>query len=310
MASPGSAASAEAAAGVTRGALVAELAELLGAPHEARFVVDEAVGLGLFLGQPDAPIGPLGPAVITAARAMASRRAAGEPLQYVLGHWSFRSLDLLVDRRVLVPRPETEQVVEVALAEARRLPGDRGLVIVDAGTGSGAIALSMAEELGVEGASSVWAVDASADALEVAAANLERVRVQHRAAWPRVALLESDWLSALPAELRGGVDLVVGNPPYVSEEEWPQLDPVVRSEPRSALVAGAASDGTAGLADVEELLLQSLDWLARPGTVVLELAPHQADAASALASRIGYGDVRIEPDLARKPRALVARIGN
>jgi release factor glutamine methyltransferase len=310
MASPGSAASAEAAAGVTRGALVAELAELLGAPHEARFVVDEAVGRGLFLGQPDVPMGPLGPAVIAAARAMAGRRAAGEPLQYVLGHWSFRSLNLLVDRRVLVPRPETEQVVEVALAEARRLTGDRGLVIVDAGTGSGAIALSMAEELGVEGASSVWAVDASADALEVAAANLETVRLQNRAAWPRVALLESDWLSALPAELRGGVDLVVGNPPYVSEEEWPQLDPVVRSEPRSALVAGAASDGTAGLADVEELLLQSLDWLARPGTVVLELAPHQADAAIALASRIGYGDVRIEPDLARKPRALVARMGN
>ena len=309
MVSPGSAASAEAAAVVTRGALVAELAEVLGAPHEARFVVDEAVGLGLFLGQPDPPIGPLGPAVIAAARAMASRRVAGEPLQYVLGHWSFRSLNLLVDRRVLVPRPETEQVVEVALAEARRLTGDRGLVIVDAGTGSGAIALSMAEELGVEGASSVWAVDASADALEVAAANLETVR-EHRAACPRVALLESDWLSALPAELRGRVDLVVGNPPYVSEEEWPQLDAVVRAEPRSALVAGAASDGTAGLADVEELLLQSLDWLARPGTVVLELAPHQADAASALASRIGYGDVRIEPDLARKPRALVARMGN
>jgi release factor glutamine methyltransferase len=309
MASPGSASSAEAAAGVTRGALVAELAELLGAPHEARFVVDEAVGLGLFLGQPDAPAGPLRPAVIAAARAMASRRAAGEPLQYVLGHWPFRSLDLLVDRRVLIPRPETEQVVEVALAEARRLTGDRGLVIVDAGTGSGAIALSVAEELGVEGASSVWAVDASADALEVAAANLETVRVQHRAAWPRVELLESDWLGALPAELRGRVDLVVANPPYVSEEEWPQLDPVVQSEPRSALVAGAASDGTAGLADVEELLLQSLDWLARPGTVVLELAPHQADAASALASRAGYEDVRVEPDLAGKSRALVARMG-
>jgi release factor glutamine methyltransferase len=309
MASPGSASSAEAAAGVTRGALVAELAELLGAPHEARFVVDEAVGLGLFLGQAGAPAGPLRPAVIAAARAMASRRAAGEPLQYVLGHWPFRSLDLLVDRRVLIPRPETEQVVEVALAEARRLTGDRGLVIVDAGTGSGAIALSLAEELGVEGASSVWAVDASADALEVAAANLETVRVQHGAAWPRVALLESDWLGALPAELRGRVDLVVANPPYVSEEEWPQLDPVVQSEPRSALVAGAASDGTAGLADVEELLLQSLDWLARPGTVVLELAPHQADAASVLASRVGYEDVRVEPDLAGKSRALVARMG-
>src|ERR1700733_7730487 len=142
----GRTASAEAAAGVTRGALVAELAEVLGAPHEARFVVDEALRLGLVLGQPDVPIGPLAPAVVAAARAMASRRAGGEPLQYVFGHWPFRSLDLLVDPRVLIPRPETEQVVEVALAEARRPSGDRGLVMADAGTGSGAIALSLAAE--------------------------------------------------------------------------------------------------------------------------------------------------------------------
>jgi release factor glutamine methyltransferase len=310
MSSPGSAASPEAAAGVTRGALVAELAELLGAPHEARFVADEALGLGLFLGQPEVPTGPLDPSVIAAARAMASRRAAGEPLQYVFGHWPFRSLDLQVDSRVLIPRPETEQVVEVALAEARRLTGDRGLVIVDAGTGSGVIALSLAAELGVEALASVWALDASPDALEVAAANLQSVRARHRGDWPLVTVLESDWMRALPAELQGRIDLVVANPPYVSEEEWSQLDGVVRAEPRSALVAGAASDGTAGLADVEKLLLQSLDWLGRPGTVVLEIAPHQADAASALASRIGYGDVRIELDLARRPRALIARAAN
>jgi release factor glutamine methyltransferase len=310
MTSPGSAASAEVAAGVTRGALVAELAEVLGAPHEARFVVDEALGLGLFLGQPNVPTGPLDPAVVAAARTMASRRAAGEPLQYIFGHWPFRSLDLRVDPRVLIPRPETEQVVEVALAEARHLSGGRGLVIVDAGTGSGAIALSLAAELGVEGVSTLWAVDASPGALEVAAANLETVRTRHLEDWPLVTLLESDWLRALPAEFRGGVDLVVANPPYVSEQEWSQLDAVVRAEPRSALVAGAASDGTAGLADVEELLLQSLDWLARPGTVVMELAPHRADAASALASRIGYDNVRIESDLARRPRALVARVAN
>jgi release factor glutamine methyltransferase len=308
MSSPASAASASAEAGVTRGALVAELAEVLGAPHEARFVVDEALGLGLFLGRPDVPTGPLQPAAIASARAMASRRAAGEPLQYVFGHWSFRSLDLLVDPRVLIPRPETEQVVDVALAEARLLAGDRGLVIVDAGTGSGAIALSLAAELGVEAAAAVWALDADPDALVVAAANLERVRERRGGVWPRVTLLESDWLSALPPERRGGVDLVVANPPYVSEEEWPQLDAVVRAEPRSALVAGAASDGTPGLADVEELLLQSLDWLARPGTVVIEIAPHQADAARALASRVGYGSVRVAPDLARRPRALVARV--
>ena len=100
----------------------------------------------------------------------------------------------------------------------------------------------------------------------------------------------------------------MANPPYVSEEEWPALDPVVRAEPRSALVAGSSSHGTPGLADVEELLLQSLVWLARTGTVVIELAPHQADDGSALASRIGFVDVRVEPDLARRPRALVARV--
>jgi release factor glutamine methyltransferase len=308
MTSGGGPASAEAAAGVTRGALVAELAAVIGAPREARFVVDEALGLGLVLGQPDVPTGPLDPAVVAAARAMASRRATGEPLQYVFGHWPFRSLDLLVDPRVLIPRPETEQVVEVALTEARHLAAHGGLVVVDAGTGSGAIALSLASELGSAGASSVWAVDASRDALDVAAANLSAVRESAAVAWPQVTLLEGDWLRALPDELRGGVDLVVANPPYVSEEEWPGLDPVVRTEPRRALVAGSASDGTPGLADVEELLLQSLDWLARPGTVVLELAPHQADAATALALRMGYGEVRVEPDLARRPRALVARV--
>ena len=180
--------------------------------------------------------------------------------------------------------------------------------MVDAGTGSGAIALSLAAELGVEGASSIWAVDASPDALDVTTANLERVQARHDGAWPPVTLIKSDWLRALPTELRGHIDLIVANPPYVSEEEWPALDPVVRAEPRSALVAGSSSHGTPGLADVEELLLQSLVWLARTGTVVIELAPHQADDGSALASRIGFVDVRVEPDLARRPRALVARV--
>ena len=300
-------ASPEAATGVTRGALVAELAEVLGAPHEARFVVDEALGLGLVLGRPDVPSGPLDPAVVVSARAMANRRAAGEPLQYVFGHWPFRSLDLLVDPRVLIPRPETEQLVDVALREAQRLTRPGGLVTVDAGTGSGAIALSLAAELGRGRVSAVWAVDTSGNALDVAMANLARV-TPAGSQWPPVRFLESDWLQGLPDELRGGIDLVVGNPPYVSEEEWRHLDPVVRSEPRPALVAGAGTDGTPGLADLEELLLQSMDWLARPGTVVLELAPMQADAATATALRMGYGDVRVEPDLARKPRTLVARV--
>jgi release factor glutamine methyltransferase len=300
------------AATPTRGALVAELADVVGAPHEARFIVDEALGLGLVLGHPDPPTGPLSAGAVAAARTMAARRAAGEPLQYVFGHWSFRSLDLVVDYRVLIPRPETEQVVEVALAEARRLHDARGdagggLVAVDAGTGSGAIALALAAELGPGVVRAIWGVDASADALEVAATNLDAQRRSGVGGATRVELAQGDWLDALPGALRGAVDLVVANPPYVSEDEWAGLAPEVRSEPRRALVAGAARDGSPGLADVEVLLEQCRAWLRRPGAAVMELAPAQAGPAQRLARSHGYDEVRVEPDLAGRPRALVVR---
>jgi release factor glutamine methyltransferase len=118
---------------------------------------------------------------------------------------------------------------------------------------------------------------------------------------------QGSWLEPLPGRLRGGVDLDVTNPPYVSEEEWRELDPEVRREPRVALVAGAAGDGTPGLADVEAVLRQSLTWLRHPGAVVVELAPHQAEAAAAMARALGYDETGVELDLARRPRALVAR---
>ena len=302
------------AAGLTRGDLVAELAEVVGAPHEARFIVDEVLGLGLVLGHPDPPTGALDPDAVAAARRLAARRATGEPLQYVFGHWPFRSLDLLVDPRVLIPRPETEQVVEVALAEARRLArdrgvnGDDGLVAVDPGTGSGAVALALAAELGRRALREVWATDASADALEVAAANLAALRAGRGEDLPRIELAAGSWLEPLPASLRGAVDLVVSNPPYVTAEEWNGLSIEVRAEPRQALVAGPGSDGSAGLAEVEAVLVEAWRWLARPGTAVVELASHQAAPAVELARRLGFDDVRVEPDLARRPRALVARV--
>jgi release factor glutamine methyltransferase len=292
---------------------VAELAEVVGAPHEARFIVDEVLGLGLALGHPDPPTGPLDAAAVSTASAMAARRAAGEPLQYVFGHWAFRRLDLIVDERVLIPRPETEQVVEIALNEARRLaardPSGEGLVLADVGTGSGAIALALATELGPGVVAEVWATDASADALAVAASNLEAVLRSSPAGSrpPAVTLVEGSWLEPLPASRRRRLDLVVSNPPYVSEAEWSGLAAEVRCEPRQALVAGAAGDGTPGLADVETVLRQSLDWLRRPGSVVIELAPHQADAAVALAAGLGYDETGVELDLARRPRVLVAR---
>jgi release factor glutamine methyltransferase len=145
--------------------------------------------------------------------------------------------------------------------------------------------------------------------LEVATSNLESVqRAQPAAvALPPVTLVHGSWLDPLPARLRGGVDLVVSNPPYVSESEWEDLADEVRLEPRAALVAGAASDGTDGLAGVEAVLWQARAWLRRPGAVVIEIAPHQAQAAMALASGLGYVETRVEQDLAQRPRALVAR---
>ena len=211
----------------------------------------------------------------------------------------------------------------MALAEARRLVGGPhaaggddgprganergGLVAVDVGTGSGAIALSLATELGSGILAAVWGVDASADALAVAASNLDSVRSRDRAL-PPVSLVRGEWLDPLPARLRGRVDLVVSNPPYVSADEWWALEPEVRAEPRRALVSGPGGDGTPGLAGVEAVLVESLVWLSRPGAVVVELAPHQADAAARLARGLGYADVGVEPDLAGRARALVARV--
>ena len=285
---------------MTRGELISELAASLGARHEARFIVEEVAGSH----RDDQVVGPAG---VETARALAARRRAGEPLQYVLGHWAFRSLDLLVDQRVLIPRPETEQVVEVALGEIGQ-PGSAPLTLVDAGTGSGAIALSLATELALRHPEArLWGTDASPEALAVARANRDRVRRHGDGPVLPVRFVQGDWLDPLPSRLRGAVDVVVSNPPYVAAAEWPDLPGEVRREPVAALVAGEGTDGTPGLGDVEALLSQAWVWLARPGAVVIELGPHQADAADLMARGMGYVDVRVEMDLARRPRALVGR---
>ncbi len=230
-----------------------------------------------------------------------ARRVAGEPLQYVVGRWGFRYLDLFVDPRVLIPRPETEQVVEAALAEIDRLVVSAGhtyndrLPVADLGTGSGAIALAVAtERTHVD----VFATDASADALAVARANLAGVG---RAA-ARVRLLEGDWFAALPDDLRGRLGVVVSNPPYVGEtEELP--DVVARFEPRSALVAGPT-----GLEDLLRLLDAAPSWLRPAGALVLEAAPDQTSELVAQALALGYADAEVRTDLSGRPRAVVARV--
>ncbi len=156
-------------------------------------------------------------------RLMVERREAGEPLQYVLERWPFRELELFVDRRVLIPRPETEVVVGAALEEHTRVGGP----VVDLGTGSGAIALSVAvERPGTE----VWGVERSPDALAVARANC--TGLSRRAS--TVRLVEGSWFEPLPGDLRGGVGVIVSNPPYVrAEDDLPEL--VEAWEPTEAL---------------------------------------------------------------------------
>lgn len=227
--------------------------------------------------------------------AMVERRLAGEPLQYVVGEWSFRTLDLMVDRRALIPRPETEQVVEVALAELDALAPAAPRVL-DLGTGTGAIALSVAVERPV---SRVWAVDASADALAVARANL--AGIGH--AGTRVTLAEGSWFEPLPVDLQASFDLVVSNPPYVAESD-PLPAEVADWEPRAALIPGPS-----GLEAIEVIVADASTWLRRPGVLVVELAPTQADRAVELALAAGFREAHVAPDLAGRPRALVARIG-
>lgn len=220
--------------------------------------------------------------------AMLSRRLAGEPLQYVLGRWGFRRLDLMVDRRVLIPRPETEQVVEVALG----LVAHDAPVVVDLGSGSGAIALSVALE---RPAAVVWAVDASTEATAVTRANLAGLG----RAGTGVRIVVGSWFEPLPAELRGRVDLVVTNPPYVAASD-PLPAEVADWEPTDALIAGPT-----GLEAIEAIAAEAPAWLAPGGVLVSEIGETQAAAASALARSAGFPDVEVRPDLAGRDRILV-----
>ena len=264
---------------------------------DARWIAQEASGLE----GAEALLGWDEPATVrgvAAFDAMVARRVGGEPLQYVLGRWGFRTLDLLVDRRVLIPRPETEHVVGLALAELDLLASRRAgspLLVVDLGTGSGAIGLSIAAE---RSGTSVWATDISADALAVASANIAGLGL----AGTRVRLAEGSWFAALPPELVGSVDLIVSNPPYVAPGD-PLPREVADWEPAGALISGPT-----GLEALGIVVDHAPHWLRRPGVVVVELAPDQAEAVADAARSVGFTDVRVELDLTGRPRAVVARI--
>ncbi len=201
--------------------------------------------------------------------AMAARRAAGEPLQYVFGHWPFRSLDLPGGPAGADPAPRDRtgrrgRARRSPAAAPRACRGPASSWSSTPGPGLGAIALSVAAELG--SACRARGLGhrherrrARGGASEPGAAS----QAAHDGVLPGVELVDGNWLEPLPARRRGAVALVVSNPPYVSEAEWGGLDDVVRAEPREALVAGPASDGTPGLADVEAVLTQSRDVAGR-----------------------------------------------
>ncbi len=225
---------------------------------------------------------------------MIERRCQGEPLQYVVGRWGFRTLDLFVDSRVLIPRPETETVAERAIAELDRVQsGGPDPVVVDLGTGSGAIGLALAAERpGTE----VWLTDLSADALAVASANLAGLG-RHGGS---VRVAEGHWFEALPETLAGTVGVVVSNPPYVSSSA--ELEPQVAAwEPELALLAERG-----GTAHLVTLIEQAPAWLTERGALVLEMAPDQVDAMAARAAA-GFSEVETVDDLAGRARAIVAR---
>jgi release factor glutamine methyltransferase len=227
---------------------------------------------------------------------MVARRRGGEPLQYVMGHWAFRRLDLLVDRRVLIPRPETELLVEVALELAASQPDP--LVVADLGTGSGAVALALADELFPRPVA-IWACETDEAALDVARANLAGVG----RAGTTVRMALGWWFEALPPELAGELALVVSNPPYLADD-----DPAVELPVRDWEPAGALFAGPDGLDALREVIAGAPAWLRPGGALMCEIGAGQGRAVAALAEGAGLVDVEIRPDLAGLDRILVARV--
>ena len=247
-----------------------EAAEVIADPVQVRWMLEEVSGFdGVRLLRELDSQAP--PGAADRLESLLQRRLSGEPLQHVLGHWGFRALDVVVDSRVLVPRPETEVVVTLALSQLdriRALPTGPEVLVVDLGTGSGVIALSLAVERPWV---RVIAVDRDAAALEVASINLAAIAAEPAA---RVQLRQGDWYQGLPRDLAGEIALIVANPPYLAEQEWLGLDPTVKGfDPFGALVAGPN-----GLEAIEAIVAGAPTWLGQSGALVVEIAPNQARA--------------------------------
>lgn len=280
-------------AGIAEAGQEAELllSWVLAAGQKGHQAWDERAGLVLAADR------PLSSAQIEKLRQAAARRSRREPLAYIIGEWEFWSLPFAVDPGVLIPRPETELLVEEALRLAPQLRGGAGrpLTILDLGTGSGILAVVLARELAP---ARVIAVDRSPAALAVARRNVCRHRVESR-----VSLLAADWLSALAAG-KALFDLVVANPPYVEDVALPGLEPEVRDyEPRQALDGGAA-----GMAQIRRLAAELPPFLRPGGGLLMEIGwDQQGVVEQLLAPDNAWREVRILPDLAGLPRLLCCR---
>lgn len=230
---------------------------------------------------------PLEESVLAILRERLQRRARGEPLEYILGNVEFHEIRLNVGPGVLVPRKETEVLVERIIERMKQVDAPR---IVDLGTGSGAIALALAHALPT---ARILAIDSSKQALSQARANADQLGLRER-----VSFRAGNWLQGLSFE----ADCVVSNPPYLTQQEWSSARPEVREfEPKSALVAE-----NAGLADLEIILQESITRLVPGGLLALEMGIAHGDPLMRLAQQTGYARCRVETDDSGRDRFFFA----
>lgn len=225
---------------------------------------------------------------LEAMRRGMARLAAGEPLQYVLGEWDFRSLTLKCDRRALIPRPETEELVTRVLAFLRNYRSDVPPLVVDVGTGSGCIALSLAQEFP---SASYLGIDISENAVALAGENAERCHLTEK-----VRFVVADGLDDFDEPQC--VDVIVSNPPYIPTAECSTLDPRIRDfEPLNAL-----DGGPSGLDFYDRLIGDAFNLLKPGGAIFFEIGDGQGPALQKLFFDAGFEDIKIEKDYAGHDR--------
>lgn len=235
---------------------------------------------------------PATPEELTALRALAKRALNHEPVQYLVGEWSFYGITLNTDKRALIPRPESQTLVDEAVTSIKAIDG-RAPLVADVCTGSGCIAIAIASQVPT---AIVHACDIDADAIALAAENIERTNLADR-----ITNYEGDLLAALPEG--EPYDAIVANPPYIPDDEWGEVAPNVKDhEPTHALRGGAD-----GLDLVRPLIVQATDRLRSGGLLAIEVATARAEEAlQLLTADERYRDARIVRDFAGRPRIVTA----